>query len=97
LRIESYKRLEIPSSKTLPDDLMRKLAREASPPRNFVAAINDDLSKGRPALTAEIKKASASKGLIRADFEPSTLARASVEGGTTCLSVLTDEPPFKGT
>lgn len=96
-RIETYKRQEIASSKkTIPVDLMRKLAREASPPQNFAGAISDHLSKGRPALIAEIKKASPSKGLIRADFDPPTLARAYVDGGATCLSVLTDEPSFQG-
>jgi indole-3-glycerol phosphate synthase len=96
-RIEAYKRQEIVAAKkTTPASVMRTLATKASPPRDFTAALQDHLSQGRPALIAEIKKASPSKGLIRADFDPSTLARAYVDGGATCLSVLTDEPSFQG-
>lgn len=96
-RILATKRREVEAARAaVPLAAIETAAREASPPRGFAAAIQARVAAGKAAVIAEIKRASPSKGLIRADFDPARIAASYAANGATCLSVLTDREYFGG-
>ena len=96
-RILARKREELEAARAaVPLAGMQARARSAPPTRDFVGALRAKIAAGRPAVIAEIKKASPSKGLLRADFDPAAIAKSYAAGGAACLSVLTDRDFFQG-
>jgi len=96
-KIAAYKRHEIAVAKRArPFATVERDAKAAGAPRGFLRAIARRRASGDYALIAEIKKVSPSRGLIRQDFDPASLAKAYQDGGASCLSVLTDQPSFAG-
>ena len=96
-KILAHKAGEVAAAKRArPAQMVREMARAAPPPRDFVGALRARIAAGDAAVIAEIKKASPSKGLLRADFDPAAIAASYAAHGAACLSVLTDSEFFQG-
>lgn len=96
-KILRVKREEVAAAKRLlPIAGMQGAARAAEEPRDFLGALRDKISDGMPAVIAEIKKASPSKGVLRPQFDPAAIAHSYAQHGAACLSVLTDRQFFQG-
>ena len=96
-RIVAAKRDEIEAARAAhPVADVERAAREASPPRGFAAALAAKIAAGQPAVIAEIKRASPSRGVLRESFDPAAIAASYERGGAACLSVLTDRGFFQG-
>ena len=96
-RILEVKRGEIAAAKKrVPQGEIEKKARAAPAPRDFVGALRSKIGPGSPAVIAEIKRASPSKGLLRPQFDPASIAKSYENGGAACMSVLTDKEFFQG-
>ena len=96
-KIVAVKREEVPAARALRSEaVLRELAAAQSAPRGFAAALRAKVAAGRPAVIAEVKKASPSKGVIREHFVPAEIAASYARHGAACLSVLTDERFFQG-
>ncbi|NOS95433.1 MAG: indole-3-glycerol phosphate synthase TrpC [Methylotenera sp.] len=96
-KIIATKKIEVATAKAQkPLATVQAEASTASPVRDFVASIRAKVANGQSAVIAEIKKASPSKGIIRADFKPAEIAKSYEQGGAACLSVLTDVDYFQG-
>lgn len=96
-KILAVKAIEIAAAKQVePFEAMRAAAEFAPPPRDFTGALQAKIAAGKPAVIAEIKKASPSKGVLRADFKPGEIAASYAKHGAACLSVLTDQDFFQG-
>jgi indole-3-glycerol phosphate synthase len=96
-RILATKRTEVAAARVaVPLEAVERNARAAPPPRDFAGALRAKIAAGKPAVIAEIKRASPSKGLLREHFDPAAIARSYAAAGAACLSVLTDREYFQG-